>query len=124
MANPFVHLELATTDLAKAKAFYGDMFGWSFDDQDMGAAGIYSIFKPDSGPAGGMYSMPGMPPGWLAYVGVDDIDESTEKAKALGATIVRDVLEIPHVGWMSIVIDPTGATIAMFEPMPGQAPQG
>ena len=118
MANPFVHLELATPDLAKAKEFYGEMFGWKFDDQNMGAAGIYSLFAPDSGPRGGMYSMPGVPPGWLAYVGVEDIDESTEKAKALGATILRDVTEIPYVGWMSIAIDPTGAAIALFEPMP------
>jgi len=118
MANPFVHMELATTDLAKAKEFYGELFGWKFDDQMMGPGMIYSLFVPDSGPRGGAYSMPGMPPGWLAYVGVEDIDESTEKAKSLGATVVKDVMEIPHVGWMSIVVDPTGATIAMFEPMP------
>jgi predicted enzyme related to lactoylglutathione lyase len=118
MANPFVHLELATPNLAKAKSFYGDMFGWSFDDQTMGPDMIYSLFKPDSGPAGGMYTMPGAPPAWLAYIGVDDIDEATEKAKSLGATIVRDVTEIPHVGWMTIMTDPGGATIAIFEAMP------
>jgi len=118
MANPFVHLELATPDLAKAKAFYGELVGWKFDDQHMGPDMIYSTFKPDSGPGGGAYSMPGTPPGWLAYIGVDDIDESTEKAKALGAAIIRDVTEIPHVGWMSILTDPTGAAIALFEPMP------
>jgi len=118
MANPFVHLELATPDLAKAKSFYGDMFGWSFDDQQMGPDMIYSLFRPDAAPFGGMYTMPGAPPAWLAYIGVDDIDEATEKAKSLGATIVRDVTEIPHVGWMTIFVDPTGATIAIFEPMP------
>jgi len=118
MANPFVHLELATPDLAKAKAFYGELCGWTFDDQHMGPDMIYSLFKPDSGPAGGMYSMPGMPPAWLAYVGVDDIDVATEKAKSLGATIIRDVTEIPHVGWMSIMTDPTGAAIALFEAAP------
>ena len=118
MANPFVHLELATPDLAKAKAFYGGLCGWTFDDQNMGPDMIYSLFKPDSGPAGGMYSMPGMPPGWLAYIGVDDIDQSTEKARSLGALVVKDVMEIPHVGWMSILVDPGGATIALFEPMP------
>ena len=120
MANAFVHLELATTDLAKAKAFYGEMFGWSFVDNDMGPMGIYSTFKPQDGVGGGMYSMPGAPPAWLAYVGVDDIDEATAKAKAEGATVTRDVTEIPHIGWMSLLIDPTGAAIALFEP----APQG
>ncbi len=118
MANAFVHLELATTDLKKAQAFYGGLFDWSFEDMNMGENGIYSTFKPDSGPMGGMYSMPGMPPGWMAYVGVNDIDEATEKAKSLGAQVTRDVTEIPHVGWMSVVVDPTGATFALFEPMP------
>ena len=54
MANPFVHLELNASDLKKAKAFYGEMFGWQFQDNDMGPMGIYSTFKPDSGPGGGM----------------------------------------------------------------------
>ena len=47
MANPFVHLELNTTDLKKAQAFYGGLFGWKFQDMDMGPMGIYSTFKPD-----------------------------------------------------------------------------
>jgi predicted enzyme related to lactoylglutathione lyase len=119
MAHSFCHLELCTPDLAKAKKFYGDMFGWSFTDNDMGPMGIYSTFKPQDGPGGGMYQMPGAPPSWLAYVSVDDIDEATDKAKANGATVTRDVTEIPHVGWMSILTDPTGAAIALFEPAPG-----
>ncbi len=122
MANPFVHMELNTPDPAKAKAFYGDLFGWSFQDQEMGGGMIYSTFKPDTAPGGGLYSMPGAPTAWLAYVGVEDIDESTEKARSLGAQIIHDVSEIPHVGWMSIVLDPTGAAIALFEPMPSYQP--
>ena len=58
MANPFVHLELNTPDLAKAKQFYGQLFGWQFEDMDMGPDGTYSTFKVDSGPGGGMTSMP------------------------------------------------------------------
>jgi predicted enzyme related to lactoylglutathione lyase len=52
----------------------------------------------------------------MAYVGVDDIDESTEKAKSLGAKVERGPMEIPNVGWMSVLTDPTGAVIALFEP--------
>ena len=51
--NPFVHLELNTPDAAKAKEFYTKMFGWEFADNDMGPAGVYSTFKPASGPGGG-----------------------------------------------------------------------
>ncbi len=66
MANPFVHLELNTPDLIAAKKFYGSLFGWTFQDTDMGPAGVYSTFKPDTGPGGGMTSMPGGNPGWLS----------------------------------------------------------
>jgi hypothetical protein len=116
MANPFVHLELNTTDLKKAQAFYGGLFGWEFQDMDMGPMGIYSTFKPDSGPGGGMYSSPQGDRGWAAYVGVDDIKAATAKAKALGAEISVDSHEIPNVGWMSVMNDPTGARIALFQP--------
>jgi hypothetical protein len=116
MANPFVHLELNTTDLKKAQAFYGAMFGWQFQDMDMGPAGIYSTFKPESGPGGGMFAAKEMPQGWLAYVGVDDIKAATAKARELGADVSIDSHEIPNVGWMSVMNDPTGARIALFQP--------
>jgi hypothetical protein len=116
MANPFVHLELNTTDLKKAQAFYGELFGWKFDDMDMGPMGIYSTFKPESGPGGGAYSAKDMPQGWLAYVGVDDIKAATEKAKSLGAQVFVESQEIPNVGWMTIMNDPTGSRIALFQP--------
>ncbi len=45
MANPFVHLELTTPDVAKAKDFYGKMFNWTFEDNQMGPDMVYSIFK-------------------------------------------------------------------------------
>ena len=116
MANPFVHLELNTPDLKKAQAFYSGMFGWKFEDMDMGPMGIYLTFKADSGPGGGAYSAKEMPQGWLAYVGVDDIKAATAKAKSLGAQVFVDSQEIPNVGWMTIMNDPTGSRVAMFQP--------
>lgn len=118
MSNPFVHLELCTPDSGKAKEFYGKLFGWEFSDNDMGSM-IYSTFKPSSGPGGGIFTMPNMPTFWLAYVGVKDINESTEKAKQLGASVHKEPAEIPHVGWFSILQDPTGATFALFQPTHG-----
>ncbi|HEX3572353.1 MAG TPA: VOC family protein [Acidobacteriaceae bacterium] len=121
MSNPFVHLELCTPDTKKAKDFYSALFGWSFNDNDMGGM-IYSTFKPTDGPGGGVYSMPNMPTAWLAYVGVDDINASTEKAKSLGATVINGPMEIPNVGWATILADPTGAPIALFQPHPSYRP--
>jgi hypothetical protein len=116
LSNPFVHLELCTPDTVKAKEFYAGLFGWEFTDNDMGGGMIYSTFKPDSGPGGGLFSMPGVPTFWLAYVGVEDINAATEKAKSLGATIHKGPDEIPNVGWFTILVDTTGATIALFQP--------
>jgi predicted enzyme related to lactoylglutathione lyase len=116
MANPFVHLELSTSNAAKAKEFYGKLFDWTFTDNDMGQGMIYSTFKPDSGPGGGLYSMPGMPTAWLAYVGVDDINAATAKATSLGAKVTVGPQEVHGIGWMTILTDPTGATIALWQP--------
>ena len=116
MSNPFVHLELNTPDLSKAKAFYGELFGWEFQDMDMGPSGIYSTFKPSEGPGGGMTSMSTGNQGWLTYVGVKNIQESTDKARSLGATIIIGPHDIPNVGFFTILQDPTGCTIAMFQP--------
>jgi len=114
MAQPFVHMELNTPDLAKAKDFYGKLFGWTFTDNDMGAHGIYSMFRPDSGPGGGMFTMAG-PTFWLPYVGVDNLRDATDKAKSLGAIIHKDSVPVPGHGIFSIIADPTGAVIALWE---------
>jgi predicted enzyme related to lactoylglutathione lyase len=122
MANPFVHVELHTNDLAKAKAFYSRLFGWKLEDQPMPGGGSYTMIGVGEGTGGGMMKspMPGTQPQWLAYVGVDDVASSTRKAKELGAKIVQDKMEVGGFGWMSVIIDPTGATIALWQPKPSE----
>ena len=115
MANSFVHVELNTTDLGKAKEFYGKLFDWTLEDvPNMD----YTIIKVGEGTGGGMmkHPVPGAPSAWLAYVMVDDINVATAKAKSLGATVMKDVTEIPGIGWFSVIIDPTGAALALFKP--------
>ena len=116
MANPFVHVELHTKDLAKAKAFYGKLFGWKLEDMPMpGNGGSYTMISVGDGTGGGMMSESQTPPHWLAYVGVDDIQASTKKAKELGATVLQDVMEVGEYGSMSVIRDPTGATLALWK---------
>jgi uncharacterized protein len=121
MANPFVHVELHTGDLAKAKAFYSKLFGWKLEDEPMpGGGGSYTMIQVGEGTGGGMMksTTPGSAPHWLAYVGVDDVASSTRKAKELGAKIVQDKMEVGEFGWMSLITDPTGATLALWQPKP------
>jgi uncharacterized protein len=117
MQNPFCHMELASTDVAKAKTFYAALFDWKFSDMPMGNGMTYTTFKPDDGPGGGMltHPVPGAPSAWLPYVLVDDIHAATKKATSLGAQVVRDSEEVPTMGWFSILVDPTGAHIALWQ---------
>jgi predicted enzyme related to lactoylglutathione lyase len=118
MANPFVHVELNTTDVDKAKKFYGALFNWTLEDVPM-PNGSYTMIKVGEGTGGGImkHPVPGAPSAWLAYVLVDDVATSTKKAKSLGATVMKDVTEIMGVGSFSVLIDPTGAAIALWKPM-------
>ena len=117
MANPFVHIELHTGDLAKAKVFYSSLFDWKLQDIPMPDGGSYTMINVGEGTGGGMMSTPasGVPPHWLAYVGVDDVAAATEKARALGAAVVQDVVEVAGYGWLSVLTDPTGATFALWQ---------
>ena len=116
MANPFVHVELNTGDVAKAKDFYGKLFDWKLEDSDMDGL-TYTMVGVGEGTGGGMMKqmMPGAPPAWMPYVDVDDIQAATKKAKSLGANILRDVTPVADMGWLSILSDPTGATIGLWQ---------
>jgi len=116
MANPFVHVELNTTDVAKAKSFYGKLFDWKLEDMPM-TDGTYTMIKVGEGTGGGLmkHPIPGAPSAWLAYVLVDDVKAATGKAKSLGATVLKDVTEVPGMGSFSLIADPTGAALGMWQ---------
>ena len=116
MANAFVHVELNTTDVDKAKGFYGKLFNWKLEDMPM-EGGVYTIIKPEKGTGGGMmkHPMPGAPSAWLPYVEVADISETTERARLLGAAVLLEPREGP-IGWRSVVAVPAGAELAFWQP--------
>jgi uncharacterized protein len=116
MGNPFVHVELMSTDVSKSKAFYGSLFDWDLEDMPMPEM-MYTMIKVGEGTGGGMLKnpMPGAPSSWMAYVLVDDVRAATVKAKTLGAKVMKDVTEVPDMGWFSIITDPTGAMLGLWE---------
>lgn len=117
MANPFVHVELTTNDLAKAKEFYAKLFDWKLEDMAM-PGGSYTMIRVGEGTGGGMMRNPvaGTPSAWMAYVLVGDIGQATRLAKTLGATVFKDVTEVPEAGWFSVIADPTGAVLGLWQP--------
>jgi uncharacterized protein len=117
MANPFCHVELNTTDVKKAKEFYGKLFDWKLEDMESPGGG-YTMIGVGEGTGGGMMKnpIPGAPSFWLAYVLVDDIQAATKKAKSLGATVMKDVTPVMNYGEFSVLQDPTGAHFALWKP--------
>jgi predicted enzyme related to lactoylglutathione lyase len=115
----FVWDELHTSDPGAAKSFYTEVYGWSARDQDMGGM-TYTIFQSRGGTdvGGCMQLMEGMqaPPHWLVYIGTDDIDATTARAKELGATVHVDPTDIPNQGRFSVLQDPAGAAFGLFQP--------
>jgi predicted enzyme related to lactoylglutathione lyase len=119
MANPFVHVELNTPDPEKVKAFYSKLFRWQLEEMPMNPelpGGTYTLIKVGEGTGGGiMKQIPGGPAGWLAYVAVEDIRASTLQAQSLGAQLMKDVTEVPDMGWFSIICDPAGAFLGLWQ---------
>ena len=114
----FVWDELHTSDPGAAKSFYGEVFGWTARDEDMGGM-TYTIFQSGAGTdvGGCMQLMEGMqaPPHWLVYIGTDDVDATTARAKELGATVHIEPADIPNVGRFSVLQDPTGAAFGLYK---------
>jgi len=117
VSNPFVHVELNSTDVVKSKGFYGQLFDWTLEDTPMGDLD-YTVIKVGKGTGGGMMKqlIPGAGSAWLPYVAVEDIKASTMKAQTLGAKVMKDVTEVPGMGWLSILVDPTGAMLGLWQP--------
>ena len=121
MANPFVHLELMASDVSKAKSFYGKLFDWKMEDTTVDnlptSDHTYTMIKVGEGTGGGLMKnpIPNTPSSWLAYVLVDDVKKSVEKAKSLGATVMKDKTEVKDMGSFAIINDPTGAMLGLWE---------
>jgi predicted enzyme related to lactoylglutathione lyase len=111
--------ELATSNLQAAKDFYGKVFDWQFSDHDMGEM-TYTMIKRNDKEFGGIWTIPKdqtkeIPPHWMTYILIENLEESLEKATKNGATIVKPATNAGDMGRFSIITDPTGAHIALWQ---------
>jgi predicted enzyme related to lactoylglutathione lyase len=107
--------ELHTKDMAGAKKFYGGVFGWAGKGDEGGME--YWHWQNAGKEFGGMTSHmggPTVPPHWLAYIAVSDVDSVTKKVETLGGKVMMPAMDIPKVGRFSVVQDPTGAVFSPF----------
>ncbi|MDH3603190.1 MAG: VOC family protein [Candidatus Tectomicrobia bacterium] len=111
-ANSWV--ELSTTDVKAATAFYSQLFGWSTEEMPM-QDGAYTVVKTGSDGIGGIMPKPPQMQGlpcWGVYITVDDVDATAAQAQQLGATTIVPLTDIPNVGRFYTFQDPQGAVIS------------
>jgi predicted enzyme related to lactoylglutathione lyase len=105
--NPFVWFDLRTPARDAAERFYGSLLGWQIEDNGALAAG--------GEPWGVVAEDPDLPTArWLPYIQVEDLDDATERAVELGATIVQPRTAGP-AGFFTTISDPGGAQVALWQ---------
>lgn len=121
-AGALVWNQLDTRDTAGAKEFYGAVFGWSFEDNEYEGTGTYTSIKSGQAAIGGMLDMTGrvpdeVPPNWLAYFAVEDVDATVEALEGAGGGVALGPVDIV-AGRIAVVTDPGGAAFALIKPQP------
>jgi uncharacterized protein len=106
--------ELSSPDLDASSAFYSGLFGWEIAPFE-GSPTLYLSIKNGGASNGGMreLSPPGVPPHWLVYFGVQDIDAGLAKAQELGGTKLAGPIDI-QMAKIAVVKDPQGALFALY----------
>jgi predicted enzyme related to lactoylglutathione lyase len=106
------YIELHTTDVEKARAFYGELFGWKFSPTPMKPR--YDMIETGAQPGGIMEEQSGSGY-WLQYIDVADLDASAKKAERLGGKILKGATVVEGAGRFAIVADPAGAPFALWQ---------
>jgi len=116
MGNPFVYVQLQTQGLAEAKRFYAQLFDWTYDERQT-PAGPYGEIAVGGSKAGGIvgHRDAAAPSRWVPYVLVADINVTTDKARALGATVLQGPVQLPDKSWFSLIVDTSGAMFGLSQ---------
>lgn len=121
-AGSFCWAELGTTNQDAAKEFYRAIFGWAPNDNPMGPGEVYTIFKLDGRDAAAGYTLradqreQGVPPNWMLYIAVDNIEASAAKVPQLGGKVIVAPFDVMDAGRMAVIADPTGAYFCLWQP--------
>lgn len=110
--------QLSTSDVAKAKAFYEKVLGWT--SKSFGDGGdVVTLSAGEAMVASAMPAPPGVPPHWMTFVFVGKLADANQKVGELGGKVLMPEIPVPGMGAFSVVQDPNGATIGLFEERSG-----
>jgi uncharacterized protein len=110
-----------TRDVERAKRFYAETIGWSFDPMPMPDGGTYWCAVQNGEPVAGIFSLEGtdydgVPESWMSYLAVDDVDGRVAKALKAGAKLMKPIFDVPGVGRIAILMQPGGAGVGWMTP--------
>ncbi|HXG01067.1 MAG TPA: VOC family protein [Bacteroidota bacterium] len=111
------HVQIPTTNVKKAKKFFGKVFGWTFTDHpEIG----YTLFHTGSHPNGGLELVKKMPkrPQTIVYIEVEDVAAKLKEIKKAKGKIVEKKTEVPGMGWYGIFRTPDGCELALWQSLP------
>jgi uncharacterized protein len=113
--------ELMARDVAAAKKFYADTIGWTYDGMPTPDGQTYWVAKMGDQPVAGIFDISGpdyqsVPDSWMPYLAVDDVDARVKKAVAAGARVMKPAFDVPNVGRIVILMEPSGAAVGWITP--------
>jgi len=117
--------ELNTRDPKGAISYYSKMCGWEFDTMPMPDGGDYHVAKKGDAMIAGIFDIAAMPelakvpPHWFMYIAVEDVDAAAKETAAGGGKVIREPWDVPGVGRIAILQDPTGAAVGWMTPSEG-----
>ena len=121
-STPFIWHELVTTDLQGSGEFFSRLLGWTTRQVDAGEYGVYTLFQQGGKDIAGMMcptpESPGKGSYWHSYIAVGDVDDCARLASELGGEVLVRPHDVPDVGRICAVSDPTGAVVHLLQPAP------
>lgn len=131
LVGKFVWHDLITDDVQAARAFYGAVLGWTFEDTTHPNGGDYTLVLADGHYTGGMVKLDDPAnteySRWLAYLSVPDVDRAVRKTQQAGGESVAGPLDLANVGRAAAIKDPQGAVVGLLrskvgDPLDGHEP--
>jgi predicted enzyme related to lactoylglutathione lyase len=123
--NPVVHFEIYADDPDKLGQFYTSLFDWTIERMPGMDYRLIKTVETDAkgmpsqagGINGGMMKRPAGYEGraWINYVFVESLEAAIDKAKKLGATVMKGKSPVPGMGWFAMLIDPQGNPFAIWQ---------
>src|SRR5689334_9437749 len=108
-------IETEQPDPGAARAFYGDLFGWTFEDRPGG----YTIARLAGREAAGIIEAGRQPggtgAGWTTYIAVDDADAAVQRVAATGGRVLAEPQQVGEAGRSALCVDPQGARFGLWQ---------